>query len=81
MNIGKKIEELLLTNIKIWHLATQVKDISGKLYDKSNMTREQRVECALEIRKINADRSKIRWEIDDCFSTGVNETKIFSEGE
>ena len=78
MNIGEKIEEIILVNSKIWHLATQVKDITGRLHKNNNMTREERVKCALDIRRVNADRSKIRWEIDSFFGEGTNETKIFS---
>lgn len=79
MDLGNKIEELLLINIKIWHEVTKVKDISGKLHTESSMSLEERVECSLDIREKNAQRSKIRWEIDEYFGEGSNETKIFSE--
>ena len=79
MKIGSTIEELILTNIKIWHEVTKVKDISGKLHTGTKMSLEDRVECALEIRELNAQRSKARWNVDQYFDGGNNETKIFSE--
>ena len=79
MLIGETIEQSILTNIKIWHEVTKVKDISGTLHDKPTMALKERVECGLKIREINRDRSKIRWEIDNFFEAdGANETKIFS---
>jgi hypothetical protein len=79
-NVGKLIEESILLNIKIWHEATKVKDIFGKLRDK-NMPTKERVACALKIRELNAERSAKRWEIDKLFGGGTNETKIFSGGK
>ena len=73
------IEDSILTNIRIWHEVTKVKDISGELHEESAMSLEERVSCALKIREINALRSKIRWEIDKMFNTGADETKFFSE--
>lgn len=77
--ISESIEELILLNIRIWHEATKVKDISGQLYDKPTLSLEDRVICALEIRRLNAKRSAVRWEIDKVFGGGSNETKIFSK--
>ena len=78
MSLGEKIEELLLLNTKIWHEATKVKDVNGKLRKDSKMTIEERVECALKIRNLNNMRSSTRWEIDNSFGTGANESKVFS---
>ena len=78
-NLGSLIEESIVTNIKIWHQVTKVKDVSGKLHNKPTMPLKERVECALKIRELNAHRSKIRWDIDNTFGDGANETKIFSE--
>jgi DTW domain-containing protein YfiP len=77
--ISESIEELILLNVKIWHEATKVKDISGQLYDKPKLPLEDRVACALEIRRLNAKRSAVRWEIDKAIGSGTNETKIFSK--
>lgn len=79
MSVGSKIEDLIGTNIQIWHEVTKVKDISGELHKETEMSLEERVECALKIREMNAYRSQARWDIDKHFGEGANETKIFSE--
>jgi hypothetical protein len=71
------IEELILTNIKIWHEVTKLKDANGKLYKETDLSTEERVKCALKIRELNAKRTELRWEIDKGFNMGANETKIF----
>ena len=80
-NIGSKIEEFILTNIKIWHEATKIKDVDGNLRKDTDLSVKERVQCALDIRKLNTLRSKIRWEIDKNFDCGADETKVFSKGE
>lgn len=76
---AKDISNLIDVNIKIWHEVTKVKDISGSLYDENKMNLNERVECALKIRELNAHRSKARWSIDSKFNSGTNETKIFTK--
>lgn len=78
-NLGLRINEMILINIKIWHEATKVKDINGRLKSKTEISLDKRVECALNIRKLNAERSAVRWEVDSYFGAGTNETKVFSE--
>lgn len=79
-NIGKTINEFVLVNIQIWHEATKIKNLKGTLCDKSTMPLEKRVSCALKTRGLNAERSKLRWEVDKCFGSGANEAKVFSKG-
>jgi hypothetical protein len=78
-NLGSKVDEMVLTNIKIWHEATKVKDINGKLRSKSEISLDDRVDCALEIRRLNRERSDIRWSIDRNLGSGANETKVFTK--
>jgi hypothetical protein len=80
MTIGKAIEAMIDINCQIWHEVTKIKDLDGKLHNEPTMPTEERVDCALKIRKLNAERSKIRWDIDKHFG-GANETKVFSGGE
>jgi len=78
-NLGATIEELVITNMRIWHEVTKIKNLSGTLHDKPKMSLEERVNCALVIREHNAYRSKVRWNVNVLLNSGANETKIFSE--
>jgi len=72
MNIGRAIDDLIRTNIKIWHQAIQIKE-NGK--PKKDLSTSARVKIFHNIRNLNSARSKQRWEIDRVFG-GINETKI-----
>ncbi|GAF82093.1 unnamed protein product [marine sediment metagenome] len=61
--LGQLIDEMISCNIKIWHTATQLKDINGKLIDNGLSTKEK-VEIHTKTRLENAKRSSIRYEID-----------------
>lgn len=70
---GESIDQLIDTNIKLWHQATKIKK-NGKP-DHSLPTAE-RVGIFYRIRELNAARSTLRWEIDSLLDeTGTNETK------
>lgn len=77
MTIGELIEDLILTNIRIWHTATQLKDINGKLTD-SGLSAKEKVEIHTRTRTENARRSQLRYEIDRLVddSNAVMDTKV-----
>ena len=73
MSIGENIEKLIKTNIELWHNATQIKK-NGK--PDHTLPSEKRVEIFYEIRKLNAERSTLRWKIDsELDANALNETK------
>lgn len=76
MTVGDKMLELIDINCRIWHQATKFKNIDGVRRDKEPTSIKDRVECAMEVRKLNAKRSSTRWEIDKEFGTGANESKV-----
>ena len=63
MALGELIEDLILCNIKIWHTATQLKDINGKSID-TGLSAKEIVHIHAEARLENAKRSQLRYEID-----------------
>ena len=73
MSIGENIEKLIKTNIELWHSATQIKK-NGK--PDHTLPTKERVDIFYKVRKLNADRSALRWSIDSELGTGgTNETK------
>jgi hypothetical protein len=76
MLIGELIEDLILSNIKIWHTATQLKDSSGKLRKDTGMTAQEKVKIHTKTRVENARRSRLRFEIDKFFGEAVQDTKL-----
>jgi hypothetical protein len=66
------IEDLIKTNIAIWHNATKIKRDGKPLRELST---KERVAIFRRIRSLNVDRSKQRWAIDSM-AGGINETKI-----
>jgi len=79
--VGENILELIDINCRIWHKATKFKGITGVRRDKEDTDVKDRVECAMEVRRLNGKRSAVRWSIDEAFGTGANETKIDYKGE
>ena len=76
MSLGKHVLKLIDINTRIWHQATRFKSIDGTRRDKEETSIKERVEFAMEVRNLNAKRSKARWDIDKNFGTGANESKI-----
>ena len=72
-SIGQAIDALIASNVELWHLATQVKR-DGK--PDHTLPTEDRVRIFREVRRLNAKRSVLRWEIDSETGKGINETKI-----
>ena len=79
MSIADNIDKLMNINNKIWHQATQIKDFDNK--PKQGLSAKERVKCFLAIRKLNAERSAVRAQIDSEFSDGVDESKVNYSGE
>lgn len=79
-NLGKSIENLISTNIELWHQATQIKKDGKPDY---SLPSSERVKIFYRVRELNATRSDLRWEIDsELNSGGTNETKIgYHKGE
>ena len=77
MTLGKLIEDLILSNIKIWHTATQLKDTSGQLRD-IGLSAKEKVEIHTKTRLENVHRSQLRYEIDELTDSpnAVMDTKI-----
>jgi hypothetical protein len=77
MLLGELIDSLVSCNIKIWHTATQLKDISGKLID-SGLSAKEKVEIHTKTRAENARRSQLRYKIDKIVdsSDAVMDTKV-----
>ena len=67
------IESLIKTNIELWHKAILIKT-DGK--PNRDLPTKERVKIFYKIRELNAQRSKLRWEIDSTMGSGTNETKI-----
>jgi len=61
LSIGELFDAMTKCNIEIWHEATKIKTLNGvpRVMDAS-----EKVAIGQEIRKLNAKRSAIRWEID-----------------
>ena len=76
MSLGEFVENLILSNIKIWHTATRLKDSSGKLREDSGMTVHEKIEVHTKTRVENARRSRFRYEIDKFFGEAVQDTKL-----
>ena len=76
-SLGKLIDEIISCNIKIWHTATQLKDISGKLQD-SGLSAQEKIAIHTKTREENAERSHLRHEIDKLIDpeNAVMDTKI-----
>lgn len=76
--LGQLIDELISCNIKIWHNATQLKDISGKLKENNRLTAKEIVAIHTKTRTENAERSRLRYEIDKIIDSdnAVMDTKI-----
>ncbi len=72
MSLGRDIDDLIKTNIEIWHQAIQIK-AKGK--PKKNLSTLERAKIFRAIRALNSLRSKHRWKIDRVFG-GINETKL-----
>ena len=72
MSIGKSIDALIATHVELWHSAEQVKK-DGK--PDRTLPTEERVRLFRKVRRLNAKRSAIRWEIDGV-TGGANETKV-----
>ena len=75
--LGKTIDNLLRTNIELWHHAIKIK-VDGK--PLRTMPTRDRVKTFYTIRKLNTSRSKCRWEIDRAVGMGTNENKINYSG-
>lgn len=75
--LGQAIDEIILCNIKIWHTATQLKDLSGQLRDNELSTGEK-VAIHTKTRLENAKRSQLRYEIDSLIGdeNAIMDTKI-----
>lgn len=71
--IGNNIDQLVKTNIQIWHNAIKIKS-NGKPR-KAHPTAD-RVKIFYKIRELNAKRSQLRWKIDNKIGIGTNENKI-----
>jgi len=75
VDIGERILELIDINSKIWHRATRLKDFNNIRRTDVDITPTERVDHFLKVRRLNAQRSAIRWEIDKHFG-GANESKV-----
>lgn len=75
--LGQLIDEMISCNIRIWHTATQLKDLSGKLKD-DGLSVEDKVRIHTKTRVENANRSKLRYQIDSIADpdNAVMDTKI-----
>ena len=62
--LGQLIDEIILCNIKIWHTATQLKDLSGQLRN-NELSTEEKVAIHTKTRSENAKRSQLRYKIDN----------------
>jgi hypothetical protein len=58
LSIGELIDRVTIANIKIWHLEQAISD-AKKTGDKNAIA-----DMALHIRDLNADRSRLRTEIN-----------------
>jgi hypothetical protein len=75
--LGKKIDELILANIRTWHKDTILKDRKGDLRTNLKLTAKEKAEIFLQARVHNAERAHSRDEIDnlcgeETFSGKVN---------
>lgn len=74
MNIGKEIEKLIDTHIRLWH-STSPARIDKKLSTKT------RLELFMRTREYNVLRAEIRDEINKFFNSGYPDPKInYKEG-
>lgn len=75
--LGQLIDDIISCNIKIWHTATQLKDISGKLKE-DGLPIKEKVAIHTKTREENAERSRLRYEIDKIIDpeNAVMDTKI-----
>ena len=75
--LGQLVNEIISCNIKIWHTATQLKDLSGKLKD-NGLSAKDKVAIHTKTREENAERSRLRYEIDKLIDNenAVMDTKI-----
>ena len=75
--LGQLIDEIISCNIKIWHTATQLKDLSGKLKD-NGLSVEDKVAIHTKTRIENAKRSELRYKIDNLTDSenDVMDTKL-----
>lgn len=80
MSIGKSIDNLISTNVEIWGNAVKIKK-DGK--PDHTLSTSERVKIFYNIRKLNAFRSKLRWDIDSIIDKNApNETKLnYYEGK
>jgi hypothetical protein len=76
MDIGKLIESLILTNLKIWHEDTKLRQ--GKELENKNI-----VEYGAAGRKLNAIRSELKYQINHIFGDDAfDDRKVnYSEGD
>lgn len=74
---GQLINEIITCNIRIWHTATQLKDLSGKLRD-DDLSVEDKVVIHTKTRVENAQRSALRYLIDSVVDpdNAVDDRKI-----
>jgi len=75
--LGKLVDEIISCNIRIWHTATQLKDLSGKLRD-NGLSVEDKVKIHTKTRVENAKRSELRYKIDNLIDgeNAVMDTKL-----
>jgi hypothetical protein len=72
-DLARIIDDLVQTNIEIWHRASNIKT-DGR--PNRALPTQKRVEIFYKIRELNSNRSSLRWQIDSKFDNGSNETKI-----
>jgi hypothetical protein len=69
MNLGQKINELINTNIKIWHKDTLVRT-------NSKISRVEKAKLFLEARILNTQRSEVRDDIDNTLGEETCSRKV-----
>lgn len=74
MSIGELFDAMIKCNIRIWHEATKIKTLDGV---PRGMDPIEKVKIGQEVRRLNAERSRIRWEIDKrLMDEPLNDSKI-----
>jgi hypothetical protein len=72
--VGELIQDLTQCNIEIWHEATKIKTLNGVPRD---MSASEKVAIGQVVRAKNAERSKLRWEIDnELEKEPLNDSKV-----
>jgi len=69
MNIGQKINDLIVTHIKLWHKTTIARN-------DLDINMKERVALFMETRQFNVLRSQIKAEIDLAFGSGYVDPKF-----